>query len=497
MPLWPAPQHDGRFAQPADAPEGVDDDGPGAPDFRTDPAYRRWFLDRAQEAYQEAEREKRETEREARIAGEMAVLEEREEARRRHRRKALQDAGETGWKRSNLRQVYEEMGGEPERPTVGYWSRRLLLEGIPADEEDGQGIFYAGKMNLVFGPSESGKSMFAFAVIAQEIEAGRHVIVCDFEDGERGFVSRLIALGLDIEQIDPDGSAPGGAHYFPVRLGMEEDDFQEIRNIVQDYQVSAALIDAVTEAMGAEGLNPDKAVEVARWAASMPKRFARLGPAVILVDHTNLTDGDRAGGSQHKKSMIDGVSLKVAPKERFRRGHGGRSYILVAKDRIGSVREFAKPADRDGGLEYRGMFVMNTDGDPFSMIGTTPLDRDAPAGSGEAPTADSKLAGLVEEVVRIVTENPGVSKTAVRERFEAKASGNARLAAVEEAIRLGRIRAEKGPRNAAVLLPAEGSFDPSPIMVEKATRPHDRGRVEGTRPQDRGRVGTGERPQGT
>lgn len=451
------PFPDFRIRQPTPAPTDVEEI-PEIPSVLTDPVYRRWVMDREYEAMQRRRQEEREQEREARIRAHEEYLDEQEEGRRRHRRKALQDAGETGWKRANLRQTYEELGAEPERPAIGQWTRTASLTGIGPREEDGQGIFYAGKMNLVFGPSESGKSLFAFAIIAQEIRAGRHAVICDFEDGERGFLSRLVALGLDIEQIDPDGSKPGGAHYFPVRLGMDDDDFREVRAIVEQHPVSVVLIDAVTEAMGADGLNPDKAVEVAKWAASMPKRFARLGPGVILIDHTNLSDGDRAGGSQHKKSMIDGVSLKVAPKERFRRGHGGRAYILVAKDRIGSVREFAKPADRDGGLEYRGQFVMNTDGEPFSMIGTTPLDRDAPVAAEEStPSAGEKADELVEEVIRIVGENPGISKTACRSRFEIPSAGGAREGAIDDAIRTGRVRRENGPRGAAQLFLSEPS----------------------------------------
>lgn len=459
----------GAIQQPAEVPTDIEEI-PEIPSVLTDPVYCRWVLDRAYEQQERRRQEEKEQEREARIRAQEEYLEDREEAGRRHRRKALQEAGETGWERADLRQVYEELGGEPERPTIGVWSRTANLTGAGPREEDGQGIFYAGKMNLVFGPSESGKSMFAFAVIAQEIKAGRHAIIFDFEDGPRGFLSRLLALGLDIEQIDPHGDKPGGAHYFPVRLGMDDDDFRAVRAIVEQYPVSVALVDAVTEAMGADGLNPDKAVEVARWAASMPKRFTRLGLGVILVDHTNLTDSDRAGGSQHKKSMIDGVSLKVQMKERFRRGHGGRSYILVAKDRPGTVREFAKPADRDGGLEFRGQFVMNTDGEAFNMIGTTPLDRDAPVAAEDGPrqSAQERVDELVEEVVRIVAENPGISQKATRERFEIPSRNDARHAAVQEAVRTGRVRTEKGLRNAVHLYPAdppEGVQDALPDRV--------------------------------
>lgn len=406
------------------------------------------------------------------------------EAARQDRREQLKELGETGWSFPDLRAAHAELDGQAQQPDIGQWQRTMSRDEAMlhrSDEGDGHGILYSRKVNLIFGPSESGKSMFAFSVAAQEIQAGRHVVIIDFEDDQYGLVSRLTDLGLDIEEISPGGLKPGGVYYVPARLGMEEDDFQLIRERVNahaggDSPVSMILIDAVTEAMAADGLNPDKAAEVAQWGASMPRRFAGLGPGVAVIDHTNLTDTDRAQGSQHKKSMIDGVSLKVSRKQSFIRGRGGAASIYVAKDRIGSVREQSLAA-KTGEMEYRGTFAMNPDGDeaPFAMIGRNPLDLDRPAEdqdtlSARVPDVDE----AVEEVLRVVSENPGAAKVAVRERMGIAASNGKKQAAIEEAIRLGLIRSETGPRGRVSCFPV---LPEKQLSVDDLSCP-DHGKIE-------------------
>lgn len=388
----------------------------------------------------------------------------RREADREDRRAQLEALGERGWHFPSLRAAHQELDGERQQPTIGTWSRLLSREEkilLGMDEGDGHAILYSRKVNLIFGPSESGKSMFAFAIVAQEVKAGKYCVVVDFEDDEYGLVARLTDLGLDIEEIDPEGTKPGGVYYVPARLGMQEEDFMLIRERLAHHgaDLTFVLVDAVTEAMAADGLNPDKGAEVAAWAASMPKRFATLGPGVAIIDHTNLTDADRAGGSQHKKSMVDGVSLKVSRRETFIPGKGGAARIYIAKDRIGSIRRQSVPASV-GEMEYRGTFRMNPEGElePFAMIGRNPTDldrpRDEPDRARDERTSEERLSDLAEEITHIVRANPGITKVALRERIEQQASTDAKQAAVEEAVRLGRIRIERGHRGAVEHHPA-------------------------------------------
>lgn len=425
------------------------------------------------------------------------------EADRQDRREALESSGEPGWSFRDLREAYKRREEGAQQPEIGRWCRTLSKEEraiMGTGEGDGHGILYRSKVNLLFGPSESGKSMIAYGIIAQEVLAGRHVVILDFEDDADGLVTRMVDLGLTIDQIAPDGASPGGIYYISARLGMEEEDFQRIKERVDahkggEHEVSLVLIDAATEAMATEGLNPDKAVEVAQWGASMPRRFAMLGPGVLLIDHTGLSDTDRAQGSQHKKSMIDGVSLKVSRKQAYIRGRGGASKITVAKDRIGSVRQQSLPA-KPGEMEYRGTFVIrpdNEEGDPFSFIGRNPLDLDRPVNDEEAPSDGpvTDVDEVIEEVLRVVAENPGAGKGAVRHRMEVKASSDAKYAAIDDAIRLGLIRTEKGARGRIgchLVLPEkqlstddltspatspEGSSSPHDQEGSRSTSPHD------------------------
>ena len=56
-------------------------------------------------------------------------------------------------------------------------------------------LLYPGRINALIGETESCKTWVAMAVIAQELNAGHHVIYADFEDGPESAVERLRALG--------------------------------------------------------------------------------------------------------------------------------------------------------------------------------------------------------------------------------------------------------------------------------------------------------------
>lgn len=474
-----------------------------------DPEARRSLLDRAKEEWQKAHAAM--VEAQERADFDQAVDERRRnlavnrEANRQDRREQLKALGESGWGFRDLRAAHAALDGKAQQPEIGQWGRTLSKDEAAEfgdTEGDGHGILYSRKVNLIFGSSESGKSLFSFSIAAQEIRAGKHVLIIDFEDDVMGFVSRLTDLGLDIEEIDPDGIRPGGAHYIQARLGMEEDDFQLIRGLVDQYgdKLSFVLIDAVTEAMAADGLNPDKAAEVAQWAANVPKRIAALGPGVAIIDHTNLTDTDRAQGSQHKKSMVDGVSLQVKRTNAFIRKRGGAASIYVAKDRIGSVREQAVSAEA-GKLEYRGKFAVNVGESAeqwgaFSMIGRNPLDLDRVPDADDADARTLDVDEVMEEAVRVVTEHPGIGKKAAMERITVPAANNKKFAALEEAARLGLIEFRPAARGKIECYP---KARPGQLSMADLTRPdlgrngptypHDQDRSRSTYPHDQDRSG--------
>ena len=57
--------------------------------------------------------------------------------------------------------------------------------------EDGNCLLYAGKVNAIFGESESGKTWIALEAIRQELLKNNVVFYLDFEDSARSIINRL------------------------------------------------------------------------------------------------------------------------------------------------------------------------------------------------------------------------------------------------------------------------------------------------------------------
>jgi len=227
-------------------------------------------------------------------------------------------------------------------------------EFIAAEKSNGGGVFYAGKVNEIHGPSESGKTMLALLVIAQEIRKGNNCVMIDFEDDVSAIVGRLRhVFGLTRKEITEQ------LFYYNPDQAFSDQAFDRIE---KHPNVTIALIDAVTEAMSAEGLDGRNENEVATWMGAFPKRLARLGMAVVLVDHTPASEGGRAIGSQHKKAAITGVSYTTESVSKFARGRSGQLRIKVAKDKIGNIRPEALP--QKDGQEWRGDLRIDGTEDP-------------------------------------------------------------------------------------------------------------------------------------
>lgn len=286
-------------------------------------------------------KEKRDTEsREERIQGLAERNLEFREANRLTTQMELERSGAAdSWQALDLEDLFD---AEPEVATVGAFHE--------SETSNGGGVFYAGKVNEIHGPSESGKTMILLMVAAQEIRAGRHVVMVDFEDGGQAIVNRLRWIfNLTREEIVKN------FHYFRPETAFGEKGFQAISEIAD---VSFAIIDAVTESMSVAGLDGRNENEVAAWYNEFPKKLARLGMAVCVVDHTPQNDAGRQIGSQHKKSAVDGVSYTAEPVSPFVKGGLGRLYLKIAKDKPGGIRPMALPQG-DGKQYWRGTFKID------------------------------------------------------------------------------------------------------------------------------------------
>lgn len=299
--------------------------------------------------------------------------------------------------------------------------------------DDGAGLFYSGRLNMVMGETEGGKTLVATYAAAQELKDGCHVIYVDFEDVPGAIAERLIGYGVSreaiIERFSYIESPPG--------FGLTAREEYELL-IVERGAPSLVVIDGVTEAMfAAGGLNPDVGVDVAAFFAGTPKYFARLGAAVAMIDHVTK---DREGrgrwaiGSERKISGLDGAAYLVENITPFGRGRSGSSRLIVSKDRNGHVRQQAT------GGKVMALFEMTSYPDG-GLSASLSVPRDSITDGGAwRPT------GVMERLSKAIEKRPGLTKRALRELV--KSRGTTTDLALELLIAEGYVTVEKGPRGA-------------------------------------------------
>lgn len=290
--------------------------------------------------------------------------------------------GET-WKRVDLAGILDGNLTDPEP--------------VMLTRDDGHKLLYAGKVHTISGESESLKTWFALLACAEAIAAGAPVVYIDYEDTAPGIVGRLLALGCpkpDIAKwfayIRPDEPlSPAAAAVLALCL---------------DPVPRLAVIDGVTEAMAAHGLDPNSNSEVAAFNAKLPKPIAAAGAAVVMIDHVTKSREGRgryAIGAQHKLSAVDGSAYTVDLLKPFGHGLHGMAKVIVAKDRPGRVREHC-PDGVAGILHLRSQL----DG---SVLASIAPGRDF---SGEAP-AEFRPTVLMERISKACEQTPGLSKNAL------------------------------------------------------------------------------------
>lgn len=239
------------------------------------------------------------------------------------------------------RDAGEDVGGwMPIDPTPYLDGTYKRLRPNVGRREDGAKMLYPGKVHACYGASEGLKSWLAQYVCVQEVEAGRHVAYVDYEDSAQGVIGRLGQLGVRPENLRRF------FHYIEDPSKITDAAKEAVRSILE--HCSLVVIDAMTEALAVEGLSSNKDTEVADFNRRLPKWIAKLGPAVIVIDHTphEETAKGRQTGSQHKKSGVDGASFYVKPAVVLAPGQVGRSYVEVDKDRHGAVRTTAVGSGR-------------------------------------------------------------------------------------------------------------------------------------------------------
>lgn len=209
---------------------------------------------------------------------------------------------------------------------------------------DGRCLFYAGQVNWVFGDPESGKTWLCLAAAVEALKAGRKVLIVDLDhNGPAATVRRLVDLGAPVESLRD-----------PQRFRYcEPEDRAELRQVIDDcaqWRPAVALVDSIGELLPMYGASSNSSDDFTMAHSHVLKPLAKVGAAVLAVDHLAKGADSRAagpGGTAAKRRAIGGVSLRVKVKKPFTPGHGGSATLLVNKDRHGGVRAHCPVGDRE------------------------------------------------------------------------------------------------------------------------------------------------------
>lgn len=189
-------------------------------------------------------------------------------------------------------------------------------------------LFYKARVNLIFGPSTSGKTWAALVAITQVLAAGGTVAFIDVEDYSDLLADRLLHLGVTAQSVAAQLTyyEQPGRHLsvsMAERIGAKHD---------------LVVVDAVGGLMHLSGLDPDKNMDVHKIKPAL-FALASGGACVILLDHTSKADTGSMDsiGAGSKRQILTGASYRAHNVQPFHKDGGGRLQLVAAKDRAGAV----------------------------------------------------------------------------------------------------------------------------------------------------------------
>jgi DnaB helicase-like protein len=251
-------------------------------------------------------------------------------------------------------------GHEPRQPPPTYVRRT-----------DGTALFYAGKVNGIFGDPEHGKTWAAQLAVVQALNEGGTAAMIDVDhNGPNATAGRLFLLGAELEAIaDPDRF-----RYY------EPEDGEELLAAVGDITTRGTdvmVLDSLGEIFPMLGVKTNDGDEITTAMRQVCTRPALAGSCVITIDHlpkgVDARSSGFAIGSIAKKRMMRGAYIRADAKVKPAPGQIGRITLRIEKDTMGELR-------RSSGGGFAGDLVLDSTDDRFLQwhIGrsTTPKNED-------------------------------------------------------------------------------------------------------------------------
>lgn len=285
--------------------------------------------------------------------------------------------------RKDLAAILNGTAPEPPKPT---WVRRT----------DGTALFYAGKVNGIFGDPEAAKTWLAQIAIVEALNDpdGRAAMIDVDHNGPDHTAARLLLLGATHDAIaDPDRF-----RYY------EPEDAEELRAAINEicaWAPHVLLVDSLGEVFPMLGVKTNDSDELTSAMRLVCTKPALTGACVITIDHLPKSADARstgfAIGSIAKKRMIRGTYLRAEARQQPTPGGIGRITLRIEKDTTGELR-------RSSGGGYAGTFVLDS---TVAFTTTWTIGREqAPTN----PDGSFRPTSLMEKVAHYVADNEGCTQ---------------------------------------------------------------------------------------
>lgn len=312
--------------------------------------------------------------------------------------------------------------GEPPTVAPPRWTRR----------SDGAALFYAGRINGVFGDPETAKSWLAMTAVVEALDAGARATYLDADhNGAVEVAQRLVGLGADPATVADPGRfrlyEPGDRADLAAWVGR-----------MLTWRPAVAVVDSVGEIVPMLGLkstdNDDITVAIRRVLKPVAHE---AGACLVAVDHLPKNAEARSSGyaigGTAKKRAVDGSYLSVEAVTPPAPGHLGRVRLTIEKDRNGALRE------RSPG-KAAGDFVLDSRGHTVAWsVEATPM----------TDAGKVKPTYLMEQISRVLeAADEPMSLTQLEEAVKGKAVYIREAAGLLVTERY--IKAEPGPRNSTL-----------------------------------------------
>lgn len=270
---------------------------------------------------------------------------------------------------------------------------------------DGNALFYAAKINGLFGDPESGKTWIAQAAMVEALNNDGTAAMIDVDhNGMNHTAARLLLLGAHPHTL----ADPNRFRYY------DPEDAEQLRNACRDVANRAptvATIDSIGEILAMLAVNPNDETEVTNAFRATLVPIATAGTCAIAIDHLpkgqEARQAGQAIGSIAKKRMMRGSYIRVDARDKPAPGQIGHMTLRIEKDTAGELRRTSP-----GG--YAGTFTLDSR-DP--RVTTWNVDND-----DNPITSDGTFrpTEVMERISRYVEDHDRCTYRAIREAVGGK-----------------------------------------------------------------------------